>query len=256
MKLISIFVLLAELASFDVLGQNNIFIHGQADGAAMLPFLQNSSGNMIFVHGQGDGFSNIVYNETKGKVTNNSIFGHNSGDGFSIANVPPVSNNILFAHGSGDGFDLDSWTITPISNSIFAHSSSDGFCLAFYNSSAALSKNNLIFSHGLSDGFAFVAVNINGVAIASIEEGIPEEIADQVIIFPNPTTGSVFIILPAYFEHGRYVAKIFDVAGHLVYAQPVLALSISMDLNGMGKGTYLLVISDATTSVKQRLVLY
>ncbi len=78
--------------------------------------------------------------------------------------------------------------------------------------------------------------------------------SEQIIIYPNPTTGKFVINLPYLFESK---IKVFDLKGEIIFQQSISLNNeaIEIDLSGHAKGVYYLnIISDTLSITKKVLV--
>ena len=64
-----------------------------------------------------------------------------------------------------------------------------------------------------------------------------ESDADQIVAFPNPTSGVVFI---NNLPEGTYTAEIYSITGTKLLESEMTETNPRVDLSGMNKGVYLL----------------
>ena len=124
-----------------------------------------------------------------------------------------------------------------------------------FNIPADTSVNNLCFYIEVTEvGSSQVITRSNKECLTNI--GINNIQLDKVNIFPNPTSGEIFIKIPESIGTESYVLEAFDNLGKLVYRKTILKGFNILDLGGkLAKGNYILVIQDDDSKVIKRKVI-
>ena len=76
------------------------------------------------------------------------------------------------------------------------------------------------------------------LVVVEIETGMTEEIADGMILFPNPSEGK-FYLETSNSGSDPIELQVMDLTGRIVYeSQPAITEKFEIDLSGQPKGMY------------------
>ena len=115
-------------------------------------------------------------------------------------------------------------------------------------SNVTLTNNNQLFrcvikGNCLTDTTKQVTLRVWGL-------GIEDEIVDELIVYPNPSSTQVIIDNGNYSTMGSYTAKIVNSIGQQVFQSVINQQQFIIDANTMGgAGVYTLYITDANNKV-------
>ena len=122
----------------------------------------------------------------------------------------------------------------------------------FYNNSWFAFNSDPMFSNGASLGVRIVMCG--ETPSVGIRPDFVEDISDQVILYPNPSPGNLFIDLPGnFFETIRI--RIFSLTGILILDQKInnVTESIAVDLSYLSSGIYIIRIDGNGLCVNKKL---
>ena len=91
--------------------------------------------------------------------------------------------------------------------------------------------------------------------MVDIETGMPEEITDGMILFPNPSEGK-FYLKTKYSGSEPIELQVMDLTGRIVYEKQ-LAISerFEIDLSGQQKGMYFLRVKFGEKEINRKLII-
>lgn len=92
----------------------------------------------------------------------------------------------------------------------------------------------------------------------SVSAGMDEPVLDGALdLWPNPTTGDLVLLLPAYDRNTPFTVRAFDGTGRVVFETLVPAGTerFELDLQGQRAGLYLVEARSETVRLQQRVVL-
>jgi hypothetical protein len=93
------------------------------------------------------------------------------------------------------------------------------------------------------------------LVVVEIETGMKEEIADGLILFPNPSDGK-FYLETTYSGRDPIELQVMDLTGRMVYErQPAISEKFEIDLSGQPKGMYFLRIKTEEENYTQKLII-
>jgi len=203
----------------------------------------------LFSHSSGTGAVDLnVWEETAGEPGNvltsltiaTGDYSANIGAIIGVAPTSPIPLN-------GDIFVGYSHPSPPANG--------DSLAMAVYNGSSNSLK--VKFSDGNWYSLSGPASTYEGaafVAVCDIQTGKEELIGleNQIIVFPNPSTGNVMVTLPSYKNSE---VSIYNVLGKEVYNNIVNTNFVNVNLSTQPKGLYFVkIIANGNTSIK-RLIL-
>lgn len=87
--------------------------------------------------------------------------------------------------------------------------------------------------------------------LVELSTSITEEIKDGIGVFPQPTTGPVFLWQDGSWNGARY--DLYDIRGARLAAGVINAPLLSLDLSGQSAGVYLLHVQRGAKTVALRL---
>jgi hypothetical protein len=111
--------------------------------------------------------------------------------------------------------------------------------------SVSLTGGNLEFT-------GFVAVLGRAGTLATVDR----QLSSQVLVYPNPASTAVFVVLPAALRHTALTAELVDGLGRVVHthALPTSSAALKVSLQGVAPGVYSLRVATTNGIVSKKLV--
>jgi hypothetical protein len=203
------------------------------------PFTYNSVVN--------DNFSGTIISGTNGTLTGSTT---TTGDGYGTLMLPGATlNNVLRVKSSYTRTDnFGAYSIDYYSESYIWYSAASKYPLLNINRFATI-------FFGTPTWVKTVSVDASAVGISEIKD------EKAFTMFPNPSSGDVFLHVQPALLTGEAILEIIDVLGKTVYAAPLSAISqpgqelYSFSTMGLEKGIYSVRINSGKNSTVQKLVL-
>ncbi|MBK8659090.1 MAG: T9SS type A sorting domain-containing protein [Bacteroidetes bacterium] len=118
-----------------------------------------------------------------------------------------------------------------------------------------LQINTTQIAVGPFPGFEFVTEILYRDSVRNLPTGVPAETGFVMApnIFPNPSTGTVFVAFSS--EPEEAILSLYDIAGKLVWENPVVFPLTKLELQHLQKGLYTLCIQSKNNRQYRKLVL-
>jgi len=246
-------------------GTTAIFKGGSSDGWSALNFIQGSSG--IFYGGQGDG-----WDSNNRSQTNVSIFSGGIGDGWASTYKPmgPIPVSFLYFNAfAKNNRSLLEWKTSQEINSAYfdVERSIDAIHYEFIGKVNAAGNSQVPVAYQFTDLQPLNGLNYYRLKQVDLDGRFiytPTRLVrfsnlqiTPVKMYPNPTAGMLFIVIPAEFAAGSKVINISNASG-IVLNQVRIGYNsnavIKIDMSIYPKGIYFIQAIAGNLNSVQRII--
>jgi hypothetical protein len=169
----------------------------------------------------------------------------------SLTNLPADYDMILYRNNSQVGISQNDGTLNEQITYNNSQNSATYYARVYgYN---GVFNNNICYN---------LLAQISGSAFRNIdgEEEIfeMEPIEDEFLVFPNPTSGEITLVVP-FGKHAKGSLSIFDMTGKLMYKQDMegdrIVKTLNMDVSEFQSGMYLVTFTSGEKVFTQKLAI-
>jgi hypothetical protein len=172
----------------------------------------------------------------------------------------PVKNAFVYLKGSTDG-KLKAYDISGADGSFNFAGLENGsyFFLADVQGKPMDAANTpLVISDSRKDIEILATVGTDKITVKDLATGINDLIRETIKVYPVPADDHIIVIIPQALFRGSYVRiRMLDFSGKDMHIDNEYDLSggpITLDINTLSEGMYLLEVTDKTTSQHVKIV--